>query len=140
MAEYLQVSVPQFLSSETFQSAVGVAGGIVIAEGLSDIVQSMMNLQGLSRFIVAAIVKAVTGYALWVGSNFLGEPWTTLLKFAGIGAVGSIVVDGIRLAIPQGTIARKLVASGTPAAQGVKQVERVQRTPGQPQPQVMVIG
>jgi len=97
-------SVKEFLGTDTFLAGGGVATGFIVGDLAGNAVASKLGYEGDKALAVSAITKVATGAGLYaVGMSVRSATLRSFLRFAGIGAVASMILDIIDRIFPAAT-------------------------------------
>lgn len=97
-------NVKDFLATDTFVAGGGVATGFIAGDFTGNLVASKLGYEGDTALTVSAITKVATGACLYAaGMSVRGVALRSFLRFAGIGAVASVILDLINRFFPVAT-------------------------------------
>jgi len=101
VAEFIE-NFKEYLSTDTFVAGGGVAGGMIAGDITGNGVASKLGYTGDKALVVSGITKVATGGVLYsIGASLREGVWRSVLRYAGIGAAASIVLDLIDRIFPQ---------------------------------------
>lgn len=84
-----------YFSADTFESAAGVAGGILAGEYVGQTLSAKLEQTGWTEIAILGAVKAGLGYLFYRGSSATSGTMGNILKAGSIGCMASVISDVI---------------------------------------------